>query len=63
MDIMTKTYVLYVEEKKTKKYFVKADTEEQAKERYLIDGLTSNLYDKDEERKILHVALAEFKLD
>jgi len=53
-----KNYVVYVTETKTKKYFVNAKSEEEAKEKYLLEGLTSSVYDKDNDRKIIYVGLA-----
>ncbi len=53
-----KNYVVYVTETRTKKYFVNAESEEEAREKYLVDGLTSTLYDKDSDRKIIYVGLA-----
>ena len=53
-----KNYVVYVTETRTKKYFINAESEKEAKEKYLVDGLTSSLYDKDSDRKIVYVGLA-----
>tara|TARA_R110002020_G_scaffold322255_1_gene538065 strand:+ start:94 stop:312 length:219 start_codon:yes stop_codon:yes gene_type:complete len=53
-----KNYVVYVTETKTKKYFVNAKSEGEAKEKYLLEGLTSSVYDKDNDRKIIYVGLA-----
>jgi hypothetical protein len=51
-------YVVYVKETKTRKYFVSAESEQEAEERYILDGLTSSLYDKETDREILYVGLA-----
>ncbi len=53
-----KNYVVYVKETVTKKYFVNAESEQEAEEKYLIDGLTSPLYDKEVDREIIYVGLA-----
>jgi hypothetical protein len=58
MDTTTKVYVVYVKETKTRKYFVSAESEQEAEERYILDGLTSSLYDKETDREILYVGLA-----
>ena len=58
MDTTTKNYVVYVKETVTKKYFVNAESEQEAEEKYLIDGLTSPLYDKETDREIIYVGLA-----
>jgi len=51
-------YVVYVKETKTRKYFVSAESEQEAEERYILEGLTSSLYDKETDREILYVGLA-----
>ena len=56
---MTDMYVVYVKETITKKYFVTAESEQEAKDKYIIEGLTSNLYNKETDREILHVVLAK----
>ena len=58
MDTTTKVYVVYVKETKTRKYFVSAECEQEAEERYILEGLTSSLYDKETDREILYVGLA-----
>jgi hypothetical protein len=58
MDTTTKNYVVYVKETRTKKYFVNAESEQEAEEKYILDGLTSSLYDKETDREILYVGLA-----
>ena len=58
MDTTTKVYVVYVKETKTRKYFVSAESEQEAEERYILDGLTSSLYDKETDREIIYVGLA-----
>ena len=54
---MTDIYVVYVKETRTKKYFVNAESEQEAEEKYILDGLTSSLYDKETDREILYVGL------
>jgi hypothetical protein len=44
MDTTTKLYVVYVKETKTRKYFVSAESEQEAEERYILEGLTSPMY-------------------
>lgn len=58
MDTTTKNYVVYVKETRTNKYFVNAESEQEAEEKYILDGLTSSLYDKETDREILYVGLA-----
>ena len=58
MDTTSKNYVVYVKETRTKKYFVNAESEQEAEEKYILDGLTSSLYDKETDREILYVGLA-----
>ncbi len=58
MDTTTKIYVVYVKETKTRKYFVSAESEQEAEDKYILDGLTSSLYDKETDREILYVGLA-----
>ena len=58
MDTTNKNYVVYVKETRTKKYFVNAESEQEAEEKYILDGLTSSLYDKETDREILYVGLA-----
>tara|TARA_B100001939_G_C16885964_1_gene593074 strand:- start:328 stop:519 length:192 start_codon:yes stop_codon:yes gene_type:complete len=58
MDTTTKNYVVYVKETRTKKYFVNAESEQEAEEKYILDGLTSSLYDKETDREIIYVGLA-----
>ena len=58
MGTTTKVYVVYVKETKTRKYFVSAESEQEAEERYILEGLTSSLYDKETDREILYVGLA-----
>ena len=54
----TKKYVVYVKETVTKKYFVEAENGEDAKDKYLLEGLTSTLYDAEIDREITYVSLA-----
>ena len=51
-----------VQETRTRTYYVKADDELQAQERYLLEGMTSDLYDTDFDRMILSAELTK-KLD
>tara|TARA_E500000178_G_C16711127_1_gene612745 strand:+ start:284 stop:487 length:204 start_codon:yes stop_codon:yes gene_type:complete len=44
-----------VQETRTRTYYVKADDELQAQERYLLEGMTSDLYDTEFDRMILDV--------
>ena len=53
-----KKYVVYVKETITKKYFVDAESGEEAKEKYLLEGLTSPLYDTEIDSEITYVSLA-----
>lgn len=55
---MTNNYVVYVKETRTRKYFVNAESEQEAKENYLLEGLTSSLYDKEQDREVIYVGLA-----
>jgi hypothetical protein len=56
---MTDIYVVYVKETLTKKYFVSAESEQEAENKYIVEGLTSPLYNKDMDREILYVGLAK----
>jgi hypothetical protein len=58
MDITNNNYVVYVKETRTRKYFVNAESEKDAEERYILDGLTSSIYDKETDKEILYVGLA-----
>ena len=58
MDTTNKNYVVYVKETRTKKYFVNAESEQEARDNYMVDGLTSSLYDRDTEREVVYVGLA-----
>ena len=53
-----KKYVVYVTGTVTKKYFVDAENGEEAKEKYLLEGLTSPLYVTEVDREITYVSLA-----
>ena len=53
-----KKYVVYVTETVTKKYFVDAENGEEAKEKYLLEGLTPPLYVTEVDREITYVSLA-----
>jgi len=48
-----KMYRVKVKEVRTRTYYVQAENELDAQEKYLLDGLTSDLYDKDLDRLIL----------
>ena len=50
---MPKMWTVVVKETRTRKYYVRADNELEAQEMYLLEGLTSDLYDKDFDRVIL----------
>lgn len=54
----TKKYVVYVKETVTKKYFVDAVSGEEAKDKYLLEGLTSPLQDAETDREVTYVSLA-----
>lgn len=56
---MTDIYVVYVKETITKKYFVTAESKQEAENKYIVEGLTSPLYNKDMDREILYVGLAK----
>jgi hypothetical protein len=58
MGTTTKNYVVYVKETITKKYFINAKDKQEAKDKYLVEGLTSALYDKQMDRQIVYVDLA-----
>jgi len=58
MDTTTNIYVVYVKETKTRKYFVSAESEQEAEDKYVLEGLTSPMYDKETDREILYVGLA-----
>lgn len=58
MDTTTKIYVVYVKETRTRKYFVTAESEQEAEEKYTLEGLTSPMYDRDTDREIIYVGLA-----
>jgi len=58
MDITNNNYVVYVKETRTRKYFVNAESEKDAEERYILEGLTSSIYDKETDKEILYVGLA-----
>ena len=42
---MPKMWTVIVKETRTRKYYVRANTELEAQENYLLEGLTSDLYD------------------
>ena len=58
MSINKENYVVYVKETKTKKYIVNAESEQEAEEIYMLEGLSSPLYDIETDREILYVGLA-----
>ena len=49
-------YEVITEESKTKRYYVKAKSEEEARDIYLIQGMTSALYEKEIDRSIIDVS-------
>ena len=63
MDTTNKLYVVYVKETKTKKYFVSAESEQEAEEKYILEGLTSPMYDKETDREIIYVGLPNEDID
>tara|TARA_R100000084_G_scaffold92170_1_gene46057 strand:+ start:209 stop:412 length:204 start_codon:yes stop_codon:yes gene_type:complete len=50
---MPKMWTVTVKETRTRRYYVRADNEIQAQELYLLEGLTSSVYDTDFDRVIL----------
>ena len=52
---MPKMWTVIVKETRTRKYYVRANTELEAQENYLLEGLTSDLYDTEFDRMILDV--------
>jgi hypothetical protein len=50
---MPKMWTVVVKETRTRKYYVRANNEIEAQELYLMEGLTSDLYDRDFDRMIL----------
>ena len=50
---MPRMWTVTVKETRTRKYYVRADNELEAQENYLLEGLTSDLYDRDFDRVIL----------
>lgn len=50
---MPRMWTVVVKETRTRKYYVRADNELEAQELYLMEGLTSDLYDRDFDRVIL----------
>jgi len=57
VTIKRENYVVYVKETRTKKYIVNAESEQEAEERYILEGLSSPLYDKEIDREIVYVGL------
>tara|TARA_R100001591_G_scaffold47458_1_gene58158 strand:- start:133 stop:378 length:246 start_codon:yes stop_codon:yes gene_type:complete len=51
----TMKYLVTVELSCTKSYYVDAGTEKEAREKYLLDGLTSTLYETEIDRKVINV--------
>ncbi|HAI42829.1 MAG TPA: hypothetical protein DCM40_34345 [Maribacter sp.] len=49
-------YEVITEESKTKRYYVQAKSEEEARDTYLIQGMTSALYEKEIDRSIIDVS-------
>ena len=56
---MTDIYVVYVKETRTRKYYVSAESKEKAEETYILEGVSSSLYDMNLDREILDVYLAK----
>ena len=56
---MTDIYVVYVKETRTRKYYVSAESKEEAEETYILEGVSSSLYDMNLDREILDVYLAK----
>ena len=56
---MPKMWTVIVKENRTRKYYVRANTELEAQENYLLEGLTSDLYDTDFDRMILSAELTK----
>ena len=50
-----KMYKVKVKETRTRTYYVQADDELAAQQKYLLEGLTSDLYDTEFDRVILDV--------
>ncbi len=50
---MPRMWTVTVKETRTRRYYVRADNEIQAQELYLLEGLTSSVYDTDFDRVIL----------
>ena len=50
---MPRMWTVTVKERRTRRYYVRADNEIQAQELYLLEGLTSSVYDTDFDRVIL----------
>ena len=58
MTTKRENYVVYVKETRTKKYMVNAESEQEAEEKYILEGLSSPLYDRETDREIIYVGLA-----
>jgi len=56
---MTDIYVVYVKETRTRKYYVSAESKQEAKETYILEGVSSSLYDMHLDREIIDVCLAK----
>ena len=50
---MPKMWTVTVKETRTRRYYVRAENEIEAQELYLLEGLTSSVYDTDFDRVIL----------
>ena len=50
---MPRMWTVTVKETRTRRYYVRADNEIQAQELYLLESLTSSVYDTDFDRVIL----------
>tara|TARA_B100001063_G_C16562354_1_gene451635 strand:+ start:82 stop:270 length:189 start_codon:yes stop_codon:yes gene_type:complete len=56
-------YLVTVKISYTKSYVVEAGTEKEAGEKYLLDGLTSTLYESEIDRQVLNVEEVKNKED
>lgn len=52
---MSKLFEVTVETTYTKKYYIDCTTEEEAREKYYLEGNTSALYETQKDRKIIDV--------
>ena len=49
-------YEVITEESKTKRYYVQAKNEQEARNTYLVQGMTSPLYEKEIDRSIIDIS-------